>query len=67
MALDGHHDLVEFLDGDESGAILVLGLEGHESVLVVEVVQELGELGVGDVTFLERERNETWELLITKG
>ena len=52
MTLDGDHNFEEVFDRDEPCSVLVLGLEGHQGVLLVEVVQELGELGIGDVTLL---------------
>ena len=53
MTLDGDHNFEEVFDRDEPCSVLVLGLEGHQGVLLVEVVQELGELGIGDVAFLK--------------
>jgi hypothetical protein len=56
VALDGDHDFVKVFDGDEAGALLVLGLEGHQRVLLVKVVQKLGELGVSDVPCLKAKK-----------
>ena len=52
VALDGDHDIVEIFRRDEAGANFVLGLEGDERVLIVEVVEELRELGVCDDSLL---------------
>ena len=53
MALDGDHDLVKVFDGDESGAVLVFGLESDEGVLFVKVVKKLRELRVCNVPALQ--------------
>ena len=53
MTLDGDHNFEEVFDRDEPRSVLVLGFEGHQGVLLVEVMQELGELGISDVAFLK--------------
>ena len=53
MALNGDHDLVKLFDGDESGAVLVFGLESDEGVLFVKVVKKLRELRVCNVPALK--------------
>ena len=48
MTLDGDHDVVKVLGGDVSLAGVIASAERDIGVLVVEVVQELAELRVGD-------------------
>ena len=52
MALDRNHDVEEVPCRYESRAVRILGPEGHVSIFLVKVVQELRELGVGDVPSL---------------
>ena len=52
VALDVHDDVVEVVEADEARAVLVAGPEGHRRVLLVEIVQELREFGVGDDAIL---------------
>lgn len=52
VALDGDHDLVKVCVGDEALVVVVLDFEPGHRVLVVEVVQELGELGVRNAPLL---------------
>ena len=49
VTLDGDHDVVKVLGGDVALAGVVARAERDISVLVVEVVQELAELCVGDL------------------
>lgn len=48
VTLDGDHDVVKVLGGDVSLAGVIASAERDIGVLVVEVVQELAELRVGD-------------------
>ena len=48
VTLDGDHDVVKVLGGDVALAGVIASAEGDVGVLVVEVVQELAELRVGD-------------------
>ena len=52
VPLDLGHDVEEVVGGDVALAVRVLQPEGHVGVLLVEVVQELRELGVGHAPVL---------------
>ena len=49
VTLDGDHDVVKVLGGDVALAGVIASAERDIGVLVVEVVQELAELRVGDL------------------
>ena len=51
MALDGNHNVEEILGRNESWAILVLGLESNQCILIVEVMQELRKFCISDDSF----------------
>lgn len=52
MPFDVEHDVFKVSGADKSGSILVALLESFHSILLMEVMKKLAELGVGDEPLL---------------